>query len=183
MADGLRAWWGWVAALLLAACAPVLLVPPYDEQIDAGLTSLYADTSSFVERMIALKGTPAGEYAANTGFYDDADGRVEALIVRAEANRVLNNCPTAKVVNAAFAAARLPADVRGEIGTLPRDDCQVVLMRLIKTNFKQMREFHEGQEKLGIPPAAREILLAGGVGASLRAAIHVEVAKRAKREE
>lgn len=187
MANGLRAWWAWAAALLgallLTACAPVLLVPTYDEQIDAGLTSLYADTSSFVDRMVALHGTPAGAYPANTAFYDAADGRVEALIVRAEAHRVLNDCPTSKVVNAALAATRLPADVRGQIGTLPSDDCQVVMMRLVKTGFGKMRQFHQDQEGLGIPPTARGPLLDGGVGALLRAAITVEIAKRAKRED
>ena len=37
--------------LLLTACASVRLVPAYDEQIDNGLTELYADTSGFVDRM------------------------------------------------------------------------------------------------------------------------------------
>lgn len=181
MARGMLACWAWVAALLLAACAPVTLVPPYDEQIDAGLTALYGDTTSFVDKMIAAKGTPAGVYAANTDFYDSADGRVEALIVRAEAHRALNNCPSTKVLDAAFAAARLPVDVRGQIGTLSSDDCQVVLMRLIKGGFSDMRRFHQAQGALGLPPSARGPLLDGGIGALLRAGITVEIAKRARR--
>ena len=179
-----RNWWATAialcCALALAGCAAVVLVPAYDEQIDSGLTSLYADTSVFVDRTIAAHGTPAGAYDQNVGFYDGADGRVEALIVRAEAHRVLKDCPSTKVATAALAAARLPADVRGQIGVLPADDCQVVLLRLIKGGFADMRRFHQAQGALGIPPSARGPLLDGGVGALLRAGITVEIAKRAR---
>lgn len=175
----LRQIWLWAVLLSLAACAPIKLVPAYDEQIDNGLTSLYADTSVFVDRMIGLKGTPEGSYAPNAGFYDAVDGRMEALIVRAEAHRVLNDCPSAKVMTKALSVARLPADVTGQIGNLPKDDCQVVLLRLIKGGFGDMRRFHQAQGTLGIPPSARGPLLDGGVGALLRAGITVEIAKRA----
>lgn len=167
-------------SLLLASCAPVKLVPAYDEQIDSGLTSLYGDTTAFVDKMISLAGTPEGDYAHNSDFYDQASSRVEALAARAEAHRVLNDCPTAKVVSRALASARVPAEVRGTIGNLPKDDCQVVLMRLIKTGFDEMREFHKAQGARGIPPSARGPLLDGGVGALLRAGITVEIAKRAQ---
>lgn len=168
------------ATLLVAGCMTVTFVPAYDEQIDSGLTSLYADTSVFVDRMIAVSGTPEGTYDQNVDFYDGVNGRVEALIVRAEAHRVLNDCPASKVVNAALAAAPIPAEVRGRIGTLAQDDCQVVLMRLIKGGFADMQNFHRAQEARGIPPSARGPLLDGGVGALLRAGITVEIAKRAK---
>lgn len=165
-------------ALLLAACT-VTMVPPYDEQIDTGLTTLYGDTAVFVDRMVAAAGTPAGGYAANSGFYDNADGRVEALLVRAEAHRVLKDCPTSKVVNAALGLAQIPADLRGQIGTLPEDDCQVVLMRLIQSGYKRMRTIHQIQGEAGFPASARGQFIEGGVGAQLRAAITVEIAKRA----
>jgi len=168
------------AGLVLAGCASVRLVPAYDDQIDTGLTSLYADTSVFVDRMIAARGTAAGSYDQNIGFYDGVDGRLEALIARAEAHRVLKDCPSTKLVGRALAAVRLPADVRGQIGTLPADDCQVVLLRLTKSGFSDMRQFHQAQGAQGIPPSARGPLLDGGVGALLRAGITVEIAKRAK---
>ena len=167
-------------ALALTACASVRLVPAYDEQIDVGLTSLYGDTTAFVDKMTALAGTPEGDFAHNREFYDDAFSRVEALSARAEAHRVLNDCPSSKVVEKALSSSRIPAEVRGTIGTLPKDDCQVVLMRLIRTGFDQMKEFHEAQGDRGIPPSARGPLLEGGVGALLRAGITVEIAKRAQ---
>ena len=163
---------------LLAACT-VTMVPPYDEQIDTGLTTLYADTAVFVDRMVAAAGTPAGGYAANSGFYDNADGRVEALLVRAEAHRVLKDCPASKVVNSALDLANIPAEVRGQIGNLPQDDCQVVLMRLIQSGYKRMRTIHQIQGEAGFPASARGQFIDGGVGAELRAAITVEIAKRA----
>lgn len=176
----------WLAALflsfslVLSSCAPIQLVPAYDEQIDTGLTDLYANTTTFVDRMITLHGTPEGDYAHNKEFYESAAARMDALTVRAEAHRVLRDCPTTKVISTALSAARIPADVRGQIGTLPKDDCQVVLMRLIQTGFAKMARFHEDQGALGIPPSARGPLLDGGVGALLRAGITVELAKRAK---
>ena len=166
-------------SLLLSACTSVRLVPAYDEQIDTGLTSLYGDTTAFVDKMIALSGKPEGEYAPNAEFYDAASSRVEALAARAEAHRVLNDCPTTKVVTKALSSVRIPAEVRGTIGTLPKDDCQVVLIRLIKGGFDEMREFHKAQGARGIPPSARGPLLDGGVGSLLRAGITVEIAKRA----
>ncbi|MBX9796821.1 hypothetical protein [Sphingomonas sp.] len=169
-----------LAAALLASCASIRLVPAYDEQIDAGLTTLYGDTSAFVERMIESAGTPVGSYDANRSFYDSADARVAALVVRAEAHRVLKDCPSPAIITRALDNAQIPAEVRGAIGSLPRDDCQVVLMRLIGTGFQTMRKIHELRGARGLPPEARDQFLTGGVGAQLRAAITVEIAKRAR---
>lgn len=176
----MRVFLGILATIALSGCTTVRLVPAYDDQIDAGLTQLYGDTVVFVDRMIALKGTPQGQVSANAHFYDEADARIEALIVRAEAHRVLKDCPASKVVNQALTLTRLPADVRAQIGNLPMDDCQVVLLRLVKGGFGDMRRFHDAQGTIGIPPSARGPLIDGGVGALLRAAITVEIAKRAK---
>ncbi len=168
------------AAGMVAGCTSIRLVPAYDEQIDAGLTALYGDTSAFIDRMIGSAGTPAGGYDANRGFYDNADARVAALVVRAEAHRVLKDCPSSAIVTRALDSARIPAEVRGAIGTLPADDCQVVLMRLIGTGFQTMRQIHQLRGSRGLPPEARDQFLTGGVGAQLRAAITVEIAKRAR---
>ena len=132
--------WSILLLGLLAGCMTVTMVPPYDEQIDSGLTSLYADTSAFVERAVSTAGTPAGSYAANAGFYDAASGRVDALIVRAEANQALDNCPSGKLIDAALARADLPGDVRATAAGLAKTDCQVSLLRLIKGGFGRMRQ-------------------------------------------
>lgn len=167
-----------VLGVLLCGCTAISLVPPYDEQIDAGLTDLYAQTGAFVDRMVLLRGTAEGAYNANQQFYAEANARVDALIVRAEAHRVLDNCPSAKTIDRAFAMARIPADVRGEIGTLPRDDCQVVLMRMIRESYVEMDAIHRAQGAAGFGTDARGQFMDGGVGARLRAAITVEIAKR-----
>jgi len=173
-----------VAALLLLSLAvsgcAVTMVPPYDEQIDTGLTQLYGDTVVFVDNMIASAGTPEGTYAQNQAFYNEALGTIESLSVRAEAHRVMNDCPSTALVARAFASARIPDEVKGAIGSLPKDDCQVVLLRLIGDGFRDMRDLHQAGGDQGLPPQARGQLIDGGVGAQLRAAITVEVAKRAK---
>lgn len=176
---------GWLAAfvlslsLVLTSCASVRLVPAYDEQIDAGLTELYADTSGFIDRMIEASGKPEGTYEQNQEFYTDALGRVEALMARAEANRILGSCPSTKLMARALDRVSLPAQVRGEIGSL-QGDCEVVMFRLIRENFKTMRDIHQHRGARGLPEQARAQFLEGGVGAQLRAAIAVEVAKRAR---
>lgn len=179
----MRALWRLLTAVLLAgalaACSTITLVPAYDEQIDSGLTSLYADTSGFVDRMVSAAGTEEGSYARNVSFYDDVQARVDALTVRAEAHRVLNNCPSTKLVAQAFANARIPEDVREQIGALAKDSCQVTLLRLIRDGYGTMRRIHELRGPKGLPPEARAQFIEAGVGAQLRAAITVEVAKRA----
>ena len=167
-------------SLLLSACASVTLVPAYDEQIDTGLTNLYAETSAFVDRMIQVAGTPDGTFEQNQEFYTDSLGRMDALIARAEANRVLDNCPSTKLMAKALDRLSLPQEVRGQIGSLPQDDCEVVLFRLIRDGFQDMRDIHRLRGARGLPPEARGQFLSGGVGAQLRAAIAVEVAKRVK---
>lgn len=166
-------------SLLLGACTSVQLVPAYDEQIDTGLTQLYADTSSFVDRMVKAAGTDEGTYERNKEFYADSLGQVDALMARAEANRILGSCPSTKVMALALDRVSLPAEVRGEIGSL-QGDCEVVMFRLIRENFTTMRNIHEHRGIKGLPEEARAQFIDGGVGAQLRAAIAVEVAKRAK---
>lgn len=168
-----------VGLIVLAGCASVQFVPAYDEQIDRGLTDLYADTVAFVDRMSAAHGTPAGSYGQNVDFHDRAAARVDALIARAEANQVLGHCPTTKATAAVLDRVRLPAEVRSEIGSLPEGGCELVLMRLIRGGFDKLRAFHQAQGAVGISPSARGPLIDGGVGALIRAGMAVEIAKRA----
>lgn len=167
-------------AALVSACMNVQFVPAYDEQIDTGLTQLYADTSAFVDRMIAARGTPEGTLARNQDFYTSSIGKVDSLMVRAEAHKVLDNCPSTKLMARVLDSAGLPAEVRGAIGTPPQGECQIVLLRLIRTGFDTMRQIHEIQGADGFPPSAHGQFIDGGVGAQLRAAITVEIAKRAQ---
>ena len=179
-------------AVAATACMTVKLVSDYDEQIDHGLTQLYADTSSFVERMISLHGTPAGSYDANQQFYNEATGRVDALMARAQANQVLNNCPTTRVMARILAAANRPADaasrpaeaasipapVHLDISTVPDGSCEVVVLQSLKRALENMRTFHRSQGANGVPEWARPIMMEGGLGAAFRAGIMIEVAKR-----
>ena len=167
-------------SLVLGACTSVQLVPAYDEQIDTGLTQLYADTSSFVDRMIQTAGTPEGTFEQNQQFYTDSLGKLDALIARAEANRVLGNCPSTKLMAKALDRITLPAEIRGQIGTVPQGDCETVLFRMIRDDFQDMRELHRLRGAKGFPPEAHNQLIEGSVGALMRAAIAVQVAKRAK---
>jgi len=180
------------AAALLATslgCA-AHFVSDYDEQIDTGLSELNTDVTGFVNRMIDAAGTPAGEYASNKNFYSDEDAKLDTLIARAQANKVLNRCPTSDVMEAAIKAA-FPApssqassfplplpDGSAVLAQVRSDDCSVVLLQLVRQALGQMKTFHSAQGPKGIPPQAHDPLLVGGIGSLIHAAITVELAKK-----
>ena len=181
-AKSLRTYWRTFVLLLfatsIAACTPVRYVSAYDEQIDHGLTQLYADTRQFVDRMISLTGRPEGTFEPNADFYQNAIARVDAFTARAEANQALDHCPSTQLITRALAAAGLPEAVRQQVGSLPEGECQVVLFRLMRGGFEDMRRFHQAQGRRGIPEVARGPLLDGGVGSLIRGAMAIEIAKR-----
>jgi hypothetical protein len=168
----------------LCACA-VQIVSDYDEQIDSGLTQLNTEITAFVNKMISTAGSPAGTYASNIEFYSTENAKIDTLIVRAEAHRVLKSCPTSDVMSASLKANTPPApvtsvipmpDISAALANTKKDDCSVVLMNLIKTGFGQLAEFHKDQGTLGIPMEARDPVLVGGLGSLIHSAITVEVA-------
>jgi hypothetical protein len=165
-------------AILVPACAGVQLVSSYDEETEKGLSSLYLDTTQFVDRMISLRGQPAGGYAANQQFYTNAMSRVDLLIARSRGYSILNNCPTTGVI-ARLMDDHLAPEARAALGQIPEGDCQTVVLELLRGAYADMRTFHEAQEERGIPPSARDRLLEGGVGSLLRTALTIQVAKRA----
>lgn len=165
-------------AVALAGCAHVQLTAPYDAQTDTELGSILQDTTSFVARMVTNAGQPAGAYARNTDFYDNMEGRVALLVARAQANRVLNNCPSTQAMARVLAVADLPPALSQKIGTPPQGDCDVVLMQLLQQQFHDLRAFHQAQGAMGIPAVATGPLLDGGLGATLRAAMAVQRAKQ-----
>jgi hypothetical protein len=173
---------------VLCSCA-IHLVSDYDDQIDTGLSQLNTDVTAFVNKMIANAGQPAGVYDSNKDFYTTEEARVETLIVRAEAHKVLNSCPSTDAikaaVTAAFPKAGAPAsspiplpDVASVLAQIPKDDCSVVLLTLVKQGVGQLETFHMAQGSKGIPAAAHDPILVGGLGSLIHAAITVEVAKK-----
>ena len=167
-----------VLAVTATACASVQLVSPYDEQIDRGLTELYAETSSFVDRMIALRGQPEGGFTfpANQQFYSDSMGKIDSFIARAEGHQAMGNCPSTRLM--ARVLTSVPEQVRNQLGTMPEGSCNIVVLRLLKGAFGDLRDLHRAQGAAGIPEQARGPILDGGLGSLFRTAIMIEVAKR-----
>lgn len=172
---------------VLSACS-VRLVSDYDAEIDRGLTQFNTDLTAFVNTMIAASNTPAGTYSSNKGFYIAQDAKLSTLVLRAEAHKALNSCPSSQVIKQALQSvtpppspASLPipmpdpAQVAAQVG---ENDCSVVLLNLIRTGLDQMRQFHMVQNQKGIPAAAHDPLLVGGLGSLVRAALTVEIAKK-----
>lgn len=176
-------------AVVLSACS-VRLVSDYDAEIDRGLTQFNTDLTAFVNKMIAVSNTPAGTYSSNQDFYIAQDAKLSTLVVRAEAHKALNSCPSTQVIKKALQSVTPPsssgtaplpipmpdpAQVAAQIG---ENDCSVVLLNLIRTGLDQMRQFHMVQNQKGIPAAAHDPLLVGGLGSLVRAALTVEIAKK-----
>jgi hypothetical protein len=176
-----------VASGALTACT-VHLVSDYDDQIDTGLSQLNTDITAFVNKMIANAGQPAGAYDANKDFYTNEEAKADTLIVRAQAHKVLNNCPSSDLIKAAVKSAFPPTaptaaaipmpDVSTVMAQIQKDDCSVVLLGLVKQGIEQLATFHTAQGSLGIPAQAHDPILVGGLGSVIHAAITVEVAKK-----
>lgn len=187
-----------LGALTLSACASVTLVTPYDDKIDAGLTALSESTQVFVNKMVDAQGTPEGTYARNKDFYLESDAKLDTLIARAEAHRVLGVCPGPAVVMKAVDASKARIDAfkaehpemraadvlaldrgRDALNLVKGDDCEVGLLKLLRQSYDDLETFHKAQGDRGIPASARDSILVGGVGSLIRSAITVEVAKKA----
>lgn len=69
---------------LAAGCAfKVKLVGEYDEITDKGVSELHKKTAAFFSKLKSASGSEAS-YDANKEFYEEAQGDVAALILRAE---------------------------------------------------------------------------------------------------
>ena len=69
---------------LVAGCVPkVKLVAGYDEITDQAVTNLHRKTATFFAKLKSSTGTDAS-YEANKRFYEDAQGDVAVLILRAK---------------------------------------------------------------------------------------------------
>jgi hypothetical protein len=169
-----------ILAVMLASavgCA-VHLVSDYDEQTDSTLSGLNTNLNSFVNKMIDAAGTPQGTYDANREFYFEEEAKVDTLIVRADAYKALNSCPSTQLSAKAVSAAVPSSEISKYLDQMPKDDCSVVLLQLVKGGYLDLETLHKAQGAKGIPAAARDPILVGGLGALLRAAITVEVAKK-----
>lgn len=164
--------------LLFAAGCAVHLVSDYDQQTDTELGQLNTDLTAFVNKMIDEAGTPQGTYAANKDFYVTQEARVDTLIVRAQAYKALNSCPSTELSAKAVSTAIPASEITKYLNEMPKDDCSVVLLQLVKGGYGDLETLHQAQGAKGIPPSAKDPILVGGLGALLRAAITVEVAKK-----
>ena len=72
----------WVA--LAGVGCQVRLIAEHDPVLDGKISDLQAQVESFLTRMGAKAGTPAGSYAQNEDFYADIGGELLALRSRAE---------------------------------------------------------------------------------------------------
>ena len=174
-----------LAFLALAGACSIHLVSDYDEQIDNGLTQLNTDVAVFVTKMIDVAGTPSGTYSykkddayPNREFYAIQEGKLDTLIVRAQAHKALDQCPVTAVIERAVTAAVPRSELARYSAQIPKDDCSVALLQLVKGGIGDLRKFHAAQGAAGIPQVAKDPILIGGVGALIRAAITVEVAKK-----
>lgn len=74
-----------LVVLLFAGCTfKTKLVGPYDEIVDNNINQLQSQTSSHITTIVSAQGTGAGAYDRLKAFYREVDGRLDALIVRAE---------------------------------------------------------------------------------------------------
>lgn len=74
-----------MAILLFAGCTfKTKLVGPYDDIVDKNINQLQSETTSHITKIVSNKGGGKGSYESLKQFYPDVNGRIDALIVRAE---------------------------------------------------------------------------------------------------
>lgn len=71
--------------LILAACAPIQLIAPYDERIDNGVTELQKSTTTFFVKIERQKGSDKNDYQNHVKFYDESKVSTKSLLIRAGA--------------------------------------------------------------------------------------------------
>lgn len=127
----------WFAPLLfmlvLSACSTVTLISPYDEKIESGVTGYAENLSSFLVKMQAANGTPAGKYENNIDFYATQTGVLDGLILRAEAQDTGVGCLlTGKAIK--ILGDKLPSALRPKPGqtTGTPEGCSVMMVKNIK---------------------------------------------------
>ncbi len=73
-----------VLLITLTTGCSIKLISDYDQLIDQYATELQSDIGTFLIKMERLAGTAEGTYARNTGFYDEIQGTLTTLSLRAE---------------------------------------------------------------------------------------------------
>jgi hypothetical protein len=125
----------WLAAVLLvsflAGCAfKVKLVTDYDAIIDNAVNALHAKTASFFAK-VTTSPRPESSYEANKAFYQEAQGDVAALIMRA---RVLEDGLKAQPLTTNFEALKAQYD---DLATLHKTAPAPALLKNAQDAFEQ----------------------------------------------
>ena len=74
-----------ILCMILASCAHVTLIAPYDERIEKGITELQKNTTAFFVKIERHGGSDKEDYKHYIQFYDDSKVAVKSLLIRAGA--------------------------------------------------------------------------------------------------
>ncbi len=72
-------------SIILASCASVQLIAPYDERIEKGITELQKNTTTFFVKVERQGGSDINDYKNHTEFYDHSKVATKSLFIRAGA--------------------------------------------------------------------------------------------------
>lgn len=73
-----------ILLLTLTSGCSIQLISDYDELIDSYATEMQSGIETFLIKMERLAGTAEGTYARNIGFYEEIQGTLTTLALRAE---------------------------------------------------------------------------------------------------
>jgi hypothetical protein len=74
-----------ILCLVLASCAHISLIAPYDERIEKGITELQKETTAFFVKVERQGGSNKDDYSKHTEFYDKSKVATKSLMIRAGA--------------------------------------------------------------------------------------------------
>lgn len=68
--------------MILASCASVQLIAPYDERIEKGITDLQKNTTTFFVKVERQGGSDINDYKNHIEFYDHSKVATKSLLIR-----------------------------------------------------------------------------------------------------
>ena len=153
--------------LLLAACAGVQFVAPYDEVIYNGLTEYKGELNLHVKNMADLGGTPAGTYEANMLKYNEMETRLELLIDRARTQSTGNGCLLSPALSKrvdSYLRDKAPAELGNASASTTSNSygCTEILLIKVKQQLEFIELIHRESDRCALRSPGSPRLLATG---------------------
>lgn len=167
------------ALVILASCAPVMLISDYDADTDKQLSALQQSTDIFISKMTAeipkwerTKRSEKNSYDTQKKFYSEFDDKLRLLEFRVQS--IPKNSKTQKLVADIRAVVLLPDSLQKQC-----EQEGLVIKEGEKTQFNSLQSMHCLQENKAAGPSRMALEISQrNINQVIGAALALEVAKK-----